>query len=391
MKYPKLKNALFCRILVYVVVVGGFIVPPLILCAIEQIPDAVGIIAFIACTVGLLVYIVRNYLLLMTIDVMLAGIHCMNTARKLFFLPETCNFDRMEKRLSSFGTGYESLRTAICPTALRYRFRKSMTVYSKGTEEVVGVYRVVCLDRDTYRGIFGSALAQSKSLIGKKKPLFVEKAQAKSPLKRVTVIVIFASRVDGDFKEKLYKTVCDNDGDGTDTAVVPCVICEQDRTCVFNCERLPYFGYSYPVKNRGIRIIRKRVFGGRLPLEDNTYTVVELPKETDMDMSLWSLFRKLRKELILNEREEKKRFESMTHGQIASEDDLLYVKWEEHGLVLATERDDDAKTVKVDSFQSWTYPKANKISKKAVAGIRELIISYMTGRGYSAEFLTFDD
>ena len=59
MKFPKLKNALLCRILVYVVVIGGFIAPIIIVANLKFVPEAVKVIVGIGLAVGLLIYLLK--------------------------------------------------------------------------------------------------------------------------------------------------------------------------------------------------------------------------------------------------------------------------------------------------------------------------------------------
>ena len=42
MPFPRLKNALLCRILVYVVVIGAFAVPAVIVVKLPFVPDGIG-------------------------------------------------------------------------------------------------------------------------------------------------------------------------------------------------------------------------------------------------------------------------------------------------------------------------------------------------------------
>ena len=87
LKSPKLNNALLCRILVYVVVLGGFIAPIIIVANLKFVPEAIKVIVGIGLAVGLLIYLIKNFVLLMAMDVGLAMLHCHNTARKQFVLP----------------------------------------------------------------------------------------------------------------------------------------------------------------------------------------------------------------------------------------------------------------------------------------------------------------
>ena len=67
MKYPKLKQPLLCRILPYVVVLGGFILPLVILIKLN-ISETPKLIACIALSLCFIIYLFRNFLLLMGMD-----------------------------------------------------------------------------------------------------------------------------------------------------------------------------------------------------------------------------------------------------------------------------------------------------------------------------------
>ena len=58
MKIPQLKNALLCRILVYVVVLGGFIAPIIIVANLNFVPVAIKIITGVTLAIALLVYLI---------------------------------------------------------------------------------------------------------------------------------------------------------------------------------------------------------------------------------------------------------------------------------------------------------------------------------------------
>lgn len=390
MKYPKLKNALFCRLIPYFLVIGSCIGAIALLFAIPVLPDIVKVLGMLAILLATLIYMVKNFMVLMAMDITLATLHCKQTARKQFDLRSDRKLSSVEKRFSRFGKGYAPTAIEPKPAALRYRLQPSMTVYCKGTEKVVAVYRTAHLDKNTYQAIVRSALANSKALTGKKKPIFLDKAQKKAPLHRVTVAVIFAEQTESTFAPYLYDAVCRQDGDGDQISFLPCVIDAERRICVFNSERLPYVGFGYPVKNRGIRIIRKAVFGGKLPLKNNPHTM-EPMKDVFEEQSLWAFWHDMKKELIQSEKEDKKRYRSMAHGEIRYEDDFLYIKWEDRGLCLHTEKDEEKQTVHVDPISSWDYPKANRIGKKTAAALEKSIALFFAESGYSCVFMSFDD
>ena len=181
MKSPKLKNALLCRILVYVVVLGGFIAPIIIVANLKFVPEAIKVIVGIGLAVGLLIYLLKNFVLLMAMDVGLAMLHCHNTARKHFILPESFSEQKVERRINRFGKKYEPSAISPRPETLRYKSNAPMTIYSSGIEKIIATYRIDFLDKSQYQLIVNSATANSKALKGKKKHRFLDKSQKSSP------------------------------------------------------------------------------------------------------------------------------------------------------------------------------------------------------------------
>jgi len=189
LKSPKLKNALLCRILVYVVVLGGFIAPIIIVANLRFVPEAIKVIVGIGLAVGLLIYLIKNFVLLMAMDVVLAVLHCHNTARKQFVLPQSFSDKKVEKRISRFGQKCEPIATSTRPETLRYKSNAPMTIYSSGIEKIIATYHIDFLDKNQYHSIVNSAIANSKALKGKKKHRFLDKSQKSSPLNCVNYII----------------------------------------------------------------------------------------------------------------------------------------------------------------------------------------------------------
>ncbi|MBQ7034345.1 MAG: hypothetical protein IJN34_01260 [Clostridia bacterium] len=387
MKFPQLKNALFCRILVYVVVLGGFIAPIILAANLKFISETIKVLVGIGLAVGLLIYLIQNFVLLMTMDVGLAMLHCHNTARKRFSLPQSFSVQKTEKKISRFGEKAEPIAILPRPETLRYKSKAPITIYSSGIEKVIATYHIDFLDQNQYHLIVQSATANSKALTGKKKHYFLDKAQKSSALNRVTVIIIYAKKVDEKLRDDLFDLVCKNGGDGFDTAVLPCVIDLEKQNCTFDSMRIPYIGFQYPVKNRGIKIIRKYLFKNKFPLADSPDTLDPI-KDMDPEQSLWCFWKTTKKELLLDNKKLKKRFEKMKHGEIAFEDDYIYLKWKEHGLWLSVELDDESRIAEVDTIDCWDYPKSHKIAKDTVKEIKNLIRIYFADLGYTAKYIS---
>ena len=201
----------------------------------------------------------------------------------------------------------------------------------------------------------------------------------------MTVIVIFAKRVDEALGDGLFETVCQNGGDGYDTAIIPCVVDLKTRFVTFDSVRIPYVGFQYPVKNRGIRLIRKYLFHNKLPLAKSKDRLDPI-RDTDPEQSLWSLWRMAKKEMVSADREVRKQYQKMAHRDIFFEDGFLYLKWEERGILLPVEMNEELKEAKIEEIEFWDYPKSNKVAKETAKEMKSLIIAYFSELGYTAKF-----
>lgn len=385
MNYPKLKNPRLCRVLTYVVVLGCGLLPILVVYAFP-VPDVVRVIVMLVSLIGLLIYLFRNFALLMFLDMGLASLSCYQSARKQYTLSSSRSAGTILRGIRRYGTQCAPAPIMPQPTALRYKFSNPITVYSRGIERVVAAYEVNFLNDDIYRDIFSSAKTNSKALIGKKKALFLDKAQKKQSLHRVTVILILARKVDPQMSRNLYALVCKQCGDEFEDCIVPCVVDLEHRTCVFNCVRVPYIGYSYAVKNRGIRIIKHRVFGGNLNLRGND-SFLEPDNDVNPEDSLWDFWKELKHQFMDAERETKQHFEAMSEREIRMVGEILYLKWDQRGICQTVELDTENKTAKVESVTDWAYPKAQPIGKKTIQEMEDSISAYYAKQGYRVEFV----
>jgi len=383
MSHPKLKYPRLCRILTYMVVIGAGLLP-IILVFQFPVPDVIKIIVLFGSLIGLLIYLVRNFLVLMAMDIALATLSCYRTARTQYLLPEHRTAEAIRNNILHYGIACEPAPLKPQPSALRYKFGFPLTVYSRGIEKVIAAYEVDTLNRELYRSIFSSAKRNSMSLIGTKKALFLDREQKKQSLHRVTVILILAHKVDPEIIPSMYEIVCRQCGDENEDCLVPCVVDLGHRTCVFNCLRLPYFGFGYPVKNRGIRIIKNRVFGGTLPLTAE-HTIPSID-DADPELSLWEFWRDLHHQMVGAERKTKRQFESMAEREIRMVGDVLYLKWDQRGICQTVELDTESKTARVEAVTDWAYPKMQPIGKKTIKQIEEHIVSYYLNQQYTVEY-----
>lgn len=387
MGIPRLKNAIFCRILVYIVVLTAFVVPFFVVIFSDFFPWWCKAIAVFGLPIAFLVYVFKNFAVLMSLDVGLAMISCHNKARESFTLKKSFSVKKVEKKLSRYGERCELSSLSPRPNILRYRSCYPITVYFKSIEKIVATYHTEFLDSNLYSFIFNSAVGNSNILEGRKKHILFDRSQKKSPITRVTVIIIFAVRVDDKLRGKLPKKVCQNGGDGIERSVLPCVVDLEKGSCTFDSMKFPYYGFQYPAKNRGIRIIRKCLFNGSFPYSASP-NKLEPMKDYNPEQSLWSFWREIKKELILDVKKEKQRFGKMQHGEIVLDDDFLYLKWKDRGIMVSVELNGELKVAKMKMPDIWFYPKTNKISKDIAEKMRDSIKVYFAERGYAVSFLS---
>ncbi len=391
MGFPKLKNALFCRILTYVVVLGLFIAPIVVLACIPVIPVQIKVAAFVVFGAGLIYYLIKNFILLMGMDLFLAMLHGYNTARRQYPLPKAATEEKILRRVRRFGKACPYHSAKPQPMTLQYKASASMLIYASGIEKIIAVYHTPFLDKQTYSAIFRSAKSNSNYLKGKKKPMLLDPQQKKAPLNRVTVVLIFADSVDITLAPTLFDLVGKEAGDGDEISYLPCIIDLHHRTCVFDSVRSPYVGYGYPVKNRGYKMIKKIVFGGRFTKSNAFVALPDQQGHKDIDIrndTLWKLWRTMKYEIITSQKEMKKRFSGMQHGQIETEDgEYLYLKWKEAGILLAFQLDNETMTASVDAFDTWDYPKSNKIGKQMHEKMERRITEHFAELGYSVKFI----
>ena len=153
--------------------------------------------------------------------------------------------------------------------------------------------------------------------------------------------------------------------------------------------RIPYTGFQYPVKNRGIKIIRQYLFNNKFPFADSPDTLDPI-KDMDPEQSLWDFWKTMKKELVSDDKNTKKRFEKMKHRDILFEDGYIYLKWEDHGLWISVELNEELRMAEIDPIDSWDYPKSHKIAKATIKEIRTLINTYFAGLGYTTKYISYE-
>ena len=382
MPFPKLKHPSLCRVTLYFTVLLPLAIAALIIYVayLLSAPNVVILLLTVASLVGMIAFLKINYQLLFVVDLMLAAFAAELHAHRRFPLPESFSVEKAEKRLSRFGSQRNPVPGFIKPSMLRFKSSRSFTVYARAIEKTVAVYHVDILDPDSYRKIIDSANACYLSLKDSVKHPFSGRDVKKAPLNRVIVIVIFAKSVDAVFASDLGEIVGKNGGDGYDTSVLPCVVDLGSRYCFFDARKEIYNGFQYPVKNRGIKLIRKYLFGGRLPAVPSDFSAM-LTGGYDPEMTVWAFVRRVKRELIDDELEEKKRYGLMKNGDGAD-----YVKLRDREIMTLFDTDEESRKVNVGFIDAWDWPSRGPVAIKTKEEIKSLITDYFGAKGYRTVF-----
>lgn len=383
LKHPKLKHPLLCEV-VLMLMIWSPVVLVIAVAACEFLPDALYLLLLFGTLAVSMVLLFRNMPLIWGTGIMLDLIRCRQTARKQYDLPAAFAEEKLMHKVCRFGQHCEPLPLRPQPAELRYRFQSSWVNYARGYEKIIALYRVDVLNKATYQDILNSARANFRTLEGQKKPRFLDKQQKKSPLHRVLMVLICAGRTDDAWTD-VFEQIQKQAGDGFETIILPCILELSRKICIFDGERIPYM-IAYPMKNRGIRLIRRMVFGGRLPLKGNECYLDPIPNY-DPEQSLWNFLCDLRKESGMADTNIKKQFASMKEREVyEDEDGYIYVRWGERGVMQMVEKNADTNIVSVDAVMEWIWPKNNLMKKEDIRAVKQCISTYYFGQGCTVQF-----
>lgn len=393
MKWPKLKHPLLCNI----VLVGSVMAPPILFLFLpalpiaELIPPILLAVIILSPWVLALWFMISHYALLMATSMCLELYHAHLQGRRFFTCPKNGKDPasirkRILHRTERFGAPYEVKAVPRELVTLRYKNTLSATVYYHRIEKLLLVYEVEELDKDTLRKLWQSAHAAANIIGREQKPLY---RKPKGHLKDNSVsvaAVILANTVSPDVAAELVEPTMDAD----DRSVIFCAVELSAGKYYFDNQKEPYM-FAPPVKNRTVRMIRRTVFGGRIPLRSNPHMLPEphWMKRDDIqpEESLWSFMHRMQKDLKGLGRKEKRMLREMPADTVLMDGDWLYCKIGERVSMMMVE-DDEATPQKkrVILSENWYFPKSNRISKTNNAAIRRLSEEFLRNQGFEVTF-----
>lgn len=394
-QFPQLKQTLLCKIFLCLMMLK-YAIFGILVGTLSVIPDNVKVFLIVGACILTLADMFRNFAFYLTTEMTLEVLHCLLTGGWEFSLPQAFSAQELVQRCGSFGRAYEPAVLAPRPAILRYRSGRPAQMFASGIEKIIAVYPVAMLDEDTYRRIHASAAQNAKALKGRMKHVLLARPQKKTPIEQVTVVLIVADQVEEAFRSKLKNVASKQVGDGETVSMIPCVVDLEKQRCIFDSTREVFLDGHYPVKNRGIRLIKRYLFrGGLQRIGDsndflkNEAAAAENGEEKEvLEMSFREFTRMTKKEMAGCDEEDAKRFKQMKHREIVVEGEYLYLKWEQSGIWTALEMDEKARTVKLDPIVSWYYPRARKIDKETVKKPKKEIGAYFAGEGCTVKYNT---
>lgn len=390
MEIFKIKNAKFCSFII-----------GLILLLITIFPFVVLVLNFLEMGVRvgicLILLFVSVFLLIkfsssaISSELVLKIIEANNKKRTKFDFPKNLSKDKIEKTIRRIGIKCEPTSVFPQPEILQYQFKMPIKARAKGLETIVATYSIRNLTNEELKNIIKSAKSNSKNLIGKKKAFYLDAQQKKSPLKRTDIVLIFADSVDATLENHLFNLICKEDTDGFNESIIPCVFDFENKNIVFNCDWLPdAFSQNY-ARNRGIKIIKNKILKRKLDFKHNQNFVEFKFEGIDTEQTLFQLLKNENNHFVNFKKKTNNKFKNMKDGEIIFEDDFLYIKIDGKGVAIYIEIIEETKTVNIDTFDLWDYPKTSQIAKKKVSQIQNLATDYFFNKGYTVKFLSTEE
>jgi hypothetical protein len=96
------------------------------------------------------------------------------------------------------------------------------------------------------------------------------------------------------------------------------------------------------------------------------------------------------KDMLTDQSDAKRRYEPMKHGEIVIEEDYIYLKWEDRGVWLFFELNEETKVAKVDAVRYWYYPRSTEIAKGTIKEIKSRISEHFAEMGYATKFADYE-
>ncbi len=391
-KYPKMKHATFSQLLIYFPAFSFF----LVIFTAPWIVKYLGtytIIIVAASAVFSIWYLFHFAPLLILSDAVFSTIRCWKRARVYFETArngtdrETARL-RLSKRRRGLGKAYTPLASIVAPTAIFYKRKRPTSVFWFAVEKISVVYSVPYLDKTGYLEILRNADTQVRAIRqpkNKMSKLLMDKRQKEAPIATVAAVVILTDRVDPALLEQGIKGQRHKN-----SYILPCVAVLSSGRYYYDSLKEPHFiGLSErPIKNYAIDLMKKQLFGGRLPLRGNDRYLPFEMKDISLNMSVWDYAKQFRSAWKEGDREERGIAKKLTPGEVRIKDDCIYCKIGKRTARFLLLLDEGTpREIQVLTEAYWCQPRRSIISKKDMSELQQRMRLHLVGNGYTPEFI----
>ena len=390
---PKLKHTVICALIpiVLLIVIPSSFIFFMVNMGVSLLRNVIVLCFCLVWAALLLVSIIPVFIFYATLYEVRSR---MRARRRYVIGDDRVEADRFEKRadmrISFFGNGCEPLSRPSSIEYLRYASKMSFKRHIVAKEEFIIKYSPAYLDNDVYSAIIESAIANVNAYVGYV-PHRKKAARTGPEYQKIAVVLIYSDRVEESLWAKLEDRFAQGKGKYTDGLVVsPCIIDREKRLCIFDGVKEATFGYL-DSKNRAVNMTKKYVFGGKTGRSaDNDRLDCKMPNGKDAyEMGVWSLFFYIFGEQFFSDLHNKRVFKRLSDGQVLREGDKIYVRLGERGTVLSAseELDGDTAVISLSEPESWSFPKANKISLADIEKIKETVKKSECNSAYAVRFI----
>ena len=369
----KLKNTILCELSVVFI--------PLLIAAVGIIAfilipnEEVGAAVMLISLIGALIPLIKNAILAFSLDFTLTSLRNWQKDRLSF---ETdingATVSEVEKaiteRASNWGIKQENQNGAVLTL---YKKTKTLNDITKVIHQILVVYSIPTLTFDDYKAKLDELKKQGANF--NKGNDEEDTAIALLFLcDRVEQAVLNSVRDDCDF-------IDDEKG-----VVLPIIYDALTRQYYLNA----YYEYNFIVKstkNYLLDSIKKIVFGGRFPIENNDRFDYSNEISVWQDKTLGELIDDIKEEEKKEKQYIKNIAEQLTDGHALFCDDTLYIK---HNGKLASydviPDEEKPNEVWLWTMDSWNYPVESEISKKDMAVLEQIATDYFKAKGQNVVF-----
>ncbi len=376
-KKIKLTNPILCQLALYL--------PLLIVCLIVilllSLETTVSVILGVVVLLLGVVYLLCAAAILFSCEIILTIIE--NWKKDRLWYSQTQTPDQIIARANCFGKPFKEHTASQFPLLVQNKKTHSSTIFWSSIIRTVIVYKTENLDELTYRKIFASAKQiETQTYSPHKRSIFMTNAENKAPVCHATALIILADKADEAVTTTVRKLP-----DFEEKALVPCIVdLSQKRVCFDGLKDPTISGMlGTSSKNFAIRLIKKIVFGGRLPLKNNDqFDYSRIDKEL-LEKSLYDFIVEMRSEFKDSKNKSKKIAKNMVYDEIKIHEESLYIKLGERVAEFTVLDDENEHDIGIMCDEFWIYPKKQKISKRDKKELKERITNFYAGR--AVEFL----